>query len=317
VAVGLYLVVRTLATQRGYSFRQKVFVAGALFLLAAAAVEILHHTGFIPLPAEPIVSELALVVYLSLLTTASVDNAAHELQAAVAAERRAAEDRAATERLDALRTSLVRQLSHEIHTPLAVMVGFAQVVAADIRDGQAGPETASDLDIVANEGQRLSTLVDELGTISRSWAATPEVFPLARVVGHVARMFAPIFDTRGIDLHVDVPASLPEVRAVPGQVIQVLVNLLSNADKHTRDGHVTLRATVKGRWVEVSVTDTGTGVAPELLARVFEPGVHADAGGSGIGLALSRELIEAAGGVMTIDSPPDQGATVTFTVPIA
>jgi signal transduction histidine kinase len=95
----------------------------------------------------------------------------------------------------------------------------------------------------------------------------------------------------------------------------VLANLLSNAADHTQDGHITLAAHLAGKYITVSVTDTGNGIEPEFLPNVFERGVSGR-GGTGYGLYICKTVVEAHGGTIEIESEPGKGTAVTFTVPV-
>jgi len=127
---------------------------------------------------------------------------------------------------------------------------------------------------------------------------------------------------RGIDLHHSIDDGPATIRADERKVRQVLLNLLSNALKFTtEEGRVEVRARAVGGWVEVSVTDTGIGIAPEDQETVFEEfrqvgAAEKKAEGTGLGLALSRKFVELHGGRIWVESEPGRGSTFTFTLPV-
>jgi signal transduction histidine kinase len=131
-------------------------------------------------------------------------------------------------------------------------------------------------------------------------------------------------ERRDTSLTVDLPDALPPVYLNPGELSQVLYNLLQNARNHTRGGGVTVKAgTVNdGKHIEITVADTGEGIAPDLLPRVFERGVSgrggagSSGGGTGLGLAVCKEIIASYGGDINIESEPHKGTTVKFTLPV-
>jgi signal transduction histidine kinase len=137
----------------------------------------------------------------------------------------------------------------------------------------------------------------------------------------------PLFDEKGVELKSAVPGDLPSVLADVDRVVQVLSNLLSNALRHTPDGgRVVVEAEASGDEVTFEVTDTGTGIAPEHLERLFERFYRVEKsrsrgearGGSGVGLAISRALVEAMGGRIWVESPGlGEGATFAFTLPVS
>ena len=122
-------------------------------------------------------------------------------------------------------------------------------------------------------------------------------------------------------LQVHAPADLPDIAADRGQVERVITNLVTNAIRATgRGGEIDVVAAFRDRYVAVSVRDTGRGIPHDYLARIFEPFVQAPdapAGGAGLGLSISRRIVEAHGGQITVRSEPGLGTTFTFTVPAA
>jgi signal transduction histidine kinase len=128
-------------------------------------------------------------------------------------------------------------------------------------------------------------------------------------------------EARGIRLEVDAPPDLPHVSVDRGQIERVITNLVSNAMRATADGgSITVTAVRRSDEVAVSVTDTGSGIPREYLATIFEPFVqvpHATAGGAGLGLTISRRIVEGHGGRLSVQSEPGRGSTFTFTIPLA
>jgi signal transduction histidine kinase len=128
-------------------------------------------------------------------------------------------------------------------------------------------------------------------------------------------------ENRLLRLQTDVAADAPPIPADRDQIQRVIVNLMSNAVRATpAGGTITLSATRRGPEVAFSVSDTGAGIPREYLDRIFEPFVQvprAPAGGSGLGLTISRRIVEAHGGRLTVQSEPGRGSTFTFTIPIA
>lgn len=130
----------------------------------------------------------------------------------------------------------------------------------------------------------------------------------------------PQVEAKGLELSVDVPASLPPVLADRAQIERVIDNLVVNAVRHTRRGEIRIGAERRGGYVAVSVCDTGVGIPPEYLAHIFDKFVQvpgASAGGAGLGLAISKSLVEAHGGQISVRSEVGRGTTFTFTLPAA
>jgi signal transduction histidine kinase len=125
-------------------------------------------------------------------------------------------------------------------------------------------------------------------------------------------------EARGVRLDVDAPPDLPRVSVDRSQIERVIGNLVTNAMRATpTGGTITVAAVSRGDEVAISVTDTGTGIPRDYLARIFEPFVqvpHASGGGAGLGLTISRRIVEGHGGRLTVQSEPGRGSTFTFTV---
>jgi signal transduction histidine kinase len=136
----------------------------------------------------------------------------------------------------------------------------------------------------------------------------------------VTRELQPQVESKGLDLKVDAPADLPVVRVDRSQVERVLANLVVNAIRYTKQGEIKISAQPRGNSVAVSVSDTGSGIPAEYLPHIFDKFVQvpgAATGGAGLGLAISRLIVEAHGGQISVQSEPSRGSTFTFTLPLA
>jgi signal transduction histidine kinase len=129
----------------------------------------------------------------------------------------------------------------------------------------------------------------------------------------------PQVGSKGLVFRVLVPVGLPDVRIDPSQIERVLANLVVNAIRYTKQGEITIGAGTRGNFVAVSVSDTGTGIPQEYLPHLFDKFVQvpgAATGGAGLGLAISRLIVEAHGGQISVQSQLDHGSTFTFTLPV-
>ena len=230
----------------------------------------------------------------------------------------------ALEQTDRRRLELIGNVAHELRTPLSSIRGTMEGLV----DGVLPPDSATFLG-VQHEVARLQRLVHDLEELSRAEAGQiplnrRSVNARALIVPAVERL-QPQFEDKGVALSVDVPLSLPAVWADPGRVTQVLLNLLGNALQYTPPGgQVSVRAWCEDQEMLVAVQDTGLGIAPEHLPHIFERFYRVDksrsraGGGSGIGLTISRHLVEAHSGRMWAASPgTGQGSTFTFSLPLA
>ena len=217
----------------------------------------------------------------------------------------------------------VADASHELRTPLAVMRAELEVALRDHDPAAAASEV---LDSTAEEVARMSKIVDDLLTLAHRDENRLELLlePVnpGQVATAVAAQLRPLAERAGVQLSVEAPAVAPVV-ADRARLTQVVTNLVDNAVKYTgAGGSVQVRVQDKADGAELAVTDTGPGIAPEHLPRVFDRFYRLDAartrsrGGSGLGLAICRELVEAHGGRMRAESVPGAGSTFTFAVPV-
>jgi signal transduction histidine kinase len=248
-----------------------------------------------------------------------------EAHSAVAAERRRAE------RADQSQRELIVNLSHELRTPIASI--RAHVESLTMRDAEIGldPEVIRYLDVVARETERLSALVDDLLAVARAEAGelqlTVSPVSVVQVVRHVREALGPMARSqRRVTLLERLPdGGLPLVLADPDRLTQVMMNLVRNAVTYTPEGGlVSVEAMPDGPGhVALSVADTGIGIAPEDLPRVFERFYRTDAsrarstGGFGLGLSIARDLVVAMGGTITVESEVGAGSRFTVRLPVA
>lgn len=228
------------------------------------------------------------------------------------------------ERTEQRRMELIGDVAHELRTPLSSMKG----VMEGLVDGVLTAEPATFL-LVQREVSRLQRLVYDLEELSRAEAGQiplePRPVAPADLVGAASDRLWSQFEDKEVSLRPDVPTDLPQVRADPGRIIQVLLNLLGNALQYTSSGgQVTVQAWRDGREVVIVVQDTGIGIPAEHLPHIFERFYRVDrarsrpGGGNGIGLTIAKHLVEAHGGRIWATSPgPGQGSTFSFTLPIA
>jgi signal transduction histidine kinase len=229
-----------------------------------------------------------------------------DLQAEVG-ERRAAEARALA--ANRAKNEFLASMSHELRTPLNAIIGYTELLLDDPATGDR-----ADLQRIHTSGRHLLSLVDDLLDLARVEAgrlpvsaATVDVPALVR---EVADRLASSARAKGTSLELRVAADVGTFRTDPLRLAQVLQNLVSNALRHTVGGAVTVDVSVRGDVLRCEVTDTGTGIPPALLERVFEPFVQGPSGGrAGLGLALVRHLCEALGGAVTLQSEVGLGTT--------
>lgn len=223
------------------------------------------------------------------------------------------------DRLNQMKAELFTNLNHEMRTPLTVISVNAQVGKAMLEAGLGRETVTAKLDVVTQEAMRLGRLVNdavELGGMQESRAGMERLAlpPLLEKTGAVCEL---LVQKNGNRLALSVPRDLPPVVGSVDRLVQVVVNLLSNAAAHTQNGTIELAARAQDGIITVSVTDTGPGVPPDILPRVFERHVRGEAGGAGLGLPICKEIIEAHGGEITLENRLEGGCVVRFTLPVA
>ena len=233
--------------------------------------------------------------------------------------------RDAAEEASRAKDQFMAMMSHELRTPLNAVLGYTDLMA----DGISGPVTerqGEQLGRIRASTTHLLGVIDQILSLARDDAGqtTPVLqnVALADPVLEAAALAEPLARARGLALRVEVAGDLPEVTTDAGMVRQIVLNLLSNAVKYTPAGNVELVARRNGHAAVVEVRDTGIGIAPEHLERVFEPFFQVDqsltrsAEGTGLGLAVTRRLVGALGGEIAVESTPGAGTTFTVRFPV-
>ncbi|MFC4809854.1 ATP-binding protein [Paenibacillus sp. GCM10023250] len=222
--------------------------------------------------------------------------------------------------MDKTKDEFLAQTSHELRTPLHGMIGLSE----SLIDGVAGklPEQAvHNLQLVVSSGRRLAALVGDVLDYSQLKHKDLQLIrtdiDLRSAVDVVLQLSEPLLGGRRVRLANDVPARL-NVSADENRLQQILHNLIGNAVKFTDSGRIAVSASEAGDAVEVRVTDTGSGIPEAVRARMFD--AYEQAGGirregTGLGLAVTKKLVELHGGTIGIETPPDGGTCVVFTLP--
>ena len=226
---------------------------------------------------------------------------------------------------DSLRRSLVANVSHDLRSPLAGLRGYLETL--QMRPDVEGAEREDYLDRALQASERLSALVSDLFDLARFDAAEVRVHPepvaLEELAHDVVAEARPHAEREGVELRLRAADGLPLVRLDAGLVERALANLLDNALRHTpAHGSVEVGVSRAGSdTVAIAVRDTGDGIPPDVLDRVFDRFVRGDAsrpadGGAGLGLAIVKRIAELHGGSVRVESMLGAGATFTVTLPI-
>ncbi|MDJ0839066.1 MAG: two-component regulator propeller domain-containing protein, partial [Acidobacteriota bacterium] len=226
--------------------------------------------------------------------------------------------------VDRMKDEFLANTSHELRTPLNGIIGLAE----SLRDGIAGELPAragSNLEMIVSSGRRLASLVNDILDFSklrnRGLTLRRQPLDLHALAEVVLALSRPLAAGKELVLVNEVPKELPAVFADESRLEQILHNLMGNAIKFSHKGKVVVGAAQRGEWIEVTVSDTGIGIPADKLDTIFGSFEQADAstardfGGTGLGLPITRQLLELHGGKIDIQSEVGVGTTLSFTLP--
>ena len=216
-------------------------------------------------------------------------------------------------------------MSHEQRTPLNAVIGYAEILEEDLHaDGKS--QGAADANRIRKAARHLLGLINEVLDLSKIEAGRMELAigrcDIARIVADAVEQTRPTAEANGNVLAVDMPENLPPVLADGGKLGQCLLNFLSNAAKFTAAGRIDVGVTLDREVLQLEVHDTGIGIAPADARRLFQPFTQVDdtltrsAGGTGLGLVITRRLAELMGGGVSFTSAPGVGSTFVLRVAV-
>jgi PAS domain S-box-containing protein len=225
------------------------------------------------------------------------------------------------------KSEFLASMSHELRTPLNAVIGFSELMLDGV-SGEINDEQRDCLNDILSSGQQLLSLINDVLDLSKIEAGRMELklenLNLTDVINDVVQTVKPILDEDRHKIGVSVGEGLPPVHADKRRLRQILLNLLSNAIKFTPPGgKLGIKVTRNGDWCQVSVVDNGIGIKEEDQERVFEVFTQAATlpkekeGGTGLGLALTKQFVEAIGGRIWVESEYGKGSKFTFTLPLA
>ena len=237
--------------------------------------------------------------------------------------------------LDRLKTQFLANMSHELRTPLNSIIGFSKLLLKEI-EGPLNAEQRQELQIIYDSGLHLLALINDVLDLSKINAGKLEVHleavAVLPVIDNATRAILPLLKDKPIALRLEAPEGLPPVYADPRRLRQVLLNLLSNAAKFTESGTIAIGAREVvalnapaerlETFVEIWVQDTGIGIPQDKLGEIFQEFTQVDssdarkAGGTGLGLPITRRLVELQGGQLRVESQLGVGSTFVFTLPV-
>ena len=226
--------------------------------------------------------------------------------------------------VDRLKTDFLARMSHELRTPLNSIIGFADVLLMGL-DGDLTERMIEDLQLIRGSGYHLRDIIGDILDMSRIEAGrlelTYETFDLRRTATEMLATSAPLAEQKGLALQLDIDPRIGLISADRTRLRQILWNIVGNAIKFTDHGAITVSIQPQNGDVLFCISDTGIGIAPDNLPRIFDhfsqvEGTHRPSiGGTGLGLSISKSLVELHGGRLWVESRLDEGSTFRFIIP--
>lgn len=308
--------------RRSFHPEQRIIAFSSLLFLGGALLEMLILRWVPPFRnVNGVLTAMFLnmAVYLHMIAMAMQWHRREQaLEKAQREERLLMDANESLDRLNRLKNEQLSVLSHEMRTPLTIISGYAQMSALRLREEvQALNDIPADMDTIAGEAMRLERLVSQLLRLEHRILTGESSFPPGDVIQSCVEVYQPLMEKNRNALTLDIAENLPDVPIDPDALTQVLMNLLTNANRHTHSGKIHVAAHRNEGGVRIAVDDNGEGIVPEVLPHIFERYVHGSTGGTGIGLVLCRELVEAAGGRCGAESIPGEFTRVWIWLPAA
>ena len=237
--------------------------------------------------------------------------------------------RQAVEEARRAKEEFVANVSHELRTPLNMIIGFSDMIleSPEVYAHELPSALLADVSAIRRNSEHLAALVDDVLAVSEvdtgHMKLLKEYGPFSEIVHEATETISVLFEKKGLTLTTDLPESIPYLYCDRTRIRQVLLNLLSNAVRFTQVGGARVAARVEKGALCVSVADTGSGLSPDKLERLFQPFQQADQsirrryGGTGLGLAISKRFIEMHDGKIWLESEPGKGTTALFTLPLS
>jgi len=256
------------------------------------------------------------------------------------AQAEAEEARKTAEEANEAKSAFLSTVSHELRTPLTSVIGFAKIIRKRLTEklfplitvdndktGKTMDQVAKNLEVVVSEGERLTTLINDVLDLAKIEAGKMEwhldSIDMSKVIEQAIAATGAVFEAKKLKLKNQIPKTLPEIKGDGDKLIQVIINLLSNAAKFTDEGTVTCKASFDKDEITVSITDTGMGISDEDQLKVFDKFKQVGdtltdkPKGTGLGLPICKEIIEYHGGRVWVKSTPGKGSTFAFSLPLA
>ncbi len=244
-------------------------------------------------------------------------------------------------KLDGLKTDFLSMVSHELRTPLTSMIGFTNIIKKkldsvvaplinekDAKQKKAFEQISGNIGIIISEGERLAELINNVLDITRLESGKTEWkmqdVSAAELIGNAVGATRSLMESKGLGVVIDAGTDIPAVTGDFNKLLQVVINLISNAVKFSETGEITCRARLEEPYVVISVIDRGIGIQSENLSKIFEkfkqladtlPSKYLKSG-TGLGLPICRQIVEYHEGRIWVESEPGKGSVFSFSIPV-
>ncbi len=230
------------------------------------------------------------------------------------------------EESDRLKSAFLASMSHELRTPLNSIIGFTGIILQELV-GPLNEEQEKQLNMVQDSAHHLLSLINDVLDLSKIEAGqlnvASEKFEINEIINRVVKTVSPMASKKGLTVETEIPPELRAIKSDKRRVEQVLLNLVNNSIKFTEAGSVTITCKADDKWVVLSVTDTGIGIAEEDRGKLFkafqqiETGLSRRFEGTGLGLSICKKLVGLMAGDIDVQSEgPGKGSTFSFRLPV-
>ncbi|MDD3180047.1 MAG: response regulator [Opitutaceae bacterium] len=341
---GLIILLASTLFSFAVAYKLQQHISGPIAALARAATTVTREHNYSVRVAEMSSAEIADLIEAFNTMLATIQERTAQLQVSTASLEKAnqtleqkvqertaelAKAVVAAEEANKSKSAFLAKMSHELRTPLNAIIGYSEILLEDATDS-GNASAAADLNKIISAARHLLGLINDILDLSKIEAGRMdlylETFDLAKIIGEVASTVTPLVAQKGNTLEVQCPAKIGQMHADSTKVKQMLLNLISNASKFTERGRIKLDISHQldgaDEWYVLAVADSGIGMTPEQLGRLFQAFSQADAsttskfGGTGLGLAISQQFAHMMGGNITVTSEPGKGSTFTIRLPV-
>ena len=320
----LYITACFVIRLRNINTGQGFFLLGMVLFFLSGIFDAAGYLNYINIMSID-VTNITILMFALCEATAVFLSTMDEVETAKLREREAVANNTALRKLSRMKTEFLQDIKHEVRNPLHVISMRTDYINLCIDTGKRTEDARKALQIIQDEAIRLGRMINgmvELATTEGMETSRKKV-DFEAMLNHSAETARLLAEQNGNTLSIEIAPDLPYVHAEAGQLSRVPANLLENANNNTRGGEIIIKASAFDNYITVTIKDTGDGIDPKLLPRIFERGVSGE-GGKGYGLSISKTIIEAHGGTIKAESgewkPGSDGhgcgTVVTFTIPV-